>query len=174
MPVYLDFSDIEDATPSYIKATVLALHQCGRRFMKAITLDEHVDTAELSQPLNIIVAVLNASLHVQECIHEVFARRGFAVLAGAQLFNDRIEDAVVLGRLDEKIFETLQRACGFDEFQASNLLEKDNPTEPGVTGWNNRLAELHRLRLLQRRTDGRTNRFKSFANKVNLHGQILS
>lgn len=174
--VFLDFSGIEDATPSYIKATVLALHQCGRRYMKEITLGEHAETAELSRPLNIIVAVLNASQAVQDCINEVFSRRGFAVLAGAHVSDDRFDEAVVLGELDSKIFETLQSAAGLDEFQAGDLLEKNKPTESIlVTGWNNRLAELHRQRLLLRRTEGRTNRFRSFANKVNLsHGHLLS
>jgi hypothetical protein len=173
--VFLDFSGIEDATPSYIKATVLALHQCGRRYLQEITLKEHAEVGELSRPLNIIVGVLNASQQVQDCINEVFASRGFAVLGGAQVTDERFDEAVVLGVLDSKIYETLQRACGLEEFQASDLLEKNKPTGSIlVTGWNNRLAELHRQRLLLRRTEGRTNRFRSFANKVTSHhGHLL-
>lgn len=173
--IFLDFSGIDDATPSYIKATVLALHQCGRRYLREITLGEHAEVAELSRPLNIIVGVLNASQQVQDCINEVFARRELAVLAGAHVTDERFDEAVVLGALDMKIFETLQSACGLDEFQAADLLEKNKPTESIlVTGWNNRLAELHRQRLLLRRTEGRTNRFRSFANKVTSHhGHLL-
>lgn len=173
-PLALDFDGIEDATASYIKATVLALHQCGRLHAKALSAHELHEQSTPLKPLNIAVVVLNAAAAVSDCIHEVFARRGLAILSGTRLVDDRLDDAVLLGELDATAMEALALSCQFSEFQAADLLNAQTEAAIKVNGWNNRLAQVHGQRLVRRRTEGRTHRFIPLANKVQAHGEVLS
>jgi uncharacterized protein YggL (DUF469 family) len=173
--VVVNFDGINDATPSYLKATLLALHQCGRRFAKALTIDEQTELGTSILPLNIAVVVQNAAEQVQDCINEVFARRGLGILAGTNLANERFLSATLLGSLESTVLQTLMLTCSYHEFQASDLFE--NQASSGaisINGWNNRLAELYRHRLVRRRIEGRINRFISITNQVTSHGEILS
>lgn len=174
VPVALDFDGIEDATSSYIKATVLALHQCGRLHAKALPAHELQEQSTQLRPLNITVLVMNATAAVSDCIHEVFARRGLAILSGIRISGERLEDAVLLGELESAAMEALTLSCQFPEFQAADLHRVQTVTAIKVNGWNNRLAEVHGQRLVRRRTEGRTHRFIPLANKVQAHGEVLS
>lgn len=174
VPMAIDFAGIEDATSSYIKATVLALHQSGRLHAKALPAHELREQSTSLRPLNIALVVLNATAAVMDCIHEVFARRGLAILSGSQLNGDRLEDATLLGELEPAVMEALTLACQFLEFQAADLHGVQSAKPITVTGWNNRMAEVHGQRLVRRRTEGRTHRFIPLANKVQAHGEVLS
>jgi hypothetical protein len=174
VPVAIDFEGIEDATSSYLKATLLALHQSGRLHAKALPAHELQEQSTQLQPLNITVVVLNATAAVSDCIHEVFARRGLAVLSGTRLNGERLEDAVLLGELEPAAMEALTLSCQFPEFQAADLHGVQSTKPITVTGWNNRMAEVHGQRLVRRRTEGRTHRFIPLANKVHAHGEVLS
>lgn len=172
--IALDFDRIEDATPSYVKATVLALHQCGRRHAGVLTADEQQELGDSIVPLNIVVVILNASPAVRDCIHEVFSRRGVAMLTGGDLEGDQLVTAELLGEIEPAVLETLLISSQFQEFQAADLIGHAAGSNIKVTGWNNRLAELHRHRLVRRRTEGRTHRFIPLARKVEAYGEILS
>jgi len=171
--IVCNLEGIEDATPSYIKATVLALHQCGRLFARTLTLDENVEIGEGLRPLNTVTLIRNASESVADCIHEVFARRELAIFSGTDLGPDRFVSATLLGQVDAAGLKALDLACGFEEFQAADLHRIESASAISVTGWNNRLAELHRQRLIRRRTEGRVNRFIPLVQTFNLYGQIL-
>lgn len=172
--VPLDFLGIEDATPSYIKATVLALHQSGRLFAGVLNHDEATDVGTQLPKLNITVGILNASAAVQTCIHEVFALRGLGILSGTKQQQDRFESAVFLGELEPKIIHTLVVTSAFSNFTAPELQKQITEEETSVNGWNNRLAELHRHRLIRRKSEGRALRFFPLASTINIHGQVLS
>lgn len=167
--VVLDFTGIDDATPSYIKATVLTLHQSGRRFSNTLTSEEHEELGAIA-PLNILVILTGLTAAVQDCVHEVFARRSLAIFSGEKWENNKVINAVLLGRVEPAALEALEACSGFEEFQASDLLAGSKIT---VTGWNNRLAELYRQRLLRRRVEGRTNRFGPLATNFKAYGQVL-
>ena len=171
--VALDFDGIEDATPSYIKATVLALHQCGRLYAEELTHSEAVELENQVHSLNIVVCLLNASEPVQLCVHEVFSLRGLGILNGVSISDDRLERAVLLGRLDSKVEHTLLVTAPLPNFSAPELAVHVVSEQLSVNGWNNRLAELHRHRLIRRRAEGRTLRFFPVANEIFAYGKVL-
>lgn len=171
--VVCNLEGLEDATPSYVKATILAFHQCGRLFARSLSLAEHGEIGERLRPLNTVVVIQNASDAVADCVNEVFARRDLAILAGVGAPADQMETATLLGRVDPAALRALELATQFDEFQASDLHQADPEAAISVTGWNNRLAELYRQRLLRRRTEGRAHRFIPLVKNLNLYGQVL-
>lgn len=171
--VALDFAGIEDATPSYIKATVLALHQCGRLYAEELSHSEAVELGSQVHPFNIVVCLLNASEPVQLCVHEVFSLRGLGVLNGVSIPEDRLDRAVLLGRLDPKVEHTLLVTAPLPNFSAPELSVHVVSEQLSVNGWNNRLAELHRHRLIRRRTEGRTLRFFPIATEIFAYGKVL-
>ena len=172
--VFLDFADIEDATPSYIKATVLALHQTGRLFAGVLTHNEAIELGSRIQKLNVVVGILNATPAVQTCIHEVFALRGLGILCGTDRQNDRFGSAILLGEVEPKIAHTLVVTSSFTDFTAPELQKQVTDEDTSVNGWNNRLAEVHRHRLIRRRSEGRALRFFPLASTLQIHGQVLS
>lgn len=169
-----DFADVDDVSASYIKATLLAAHRCGRLHAGVLSAEELRDSSVELQALPIVVVVARASDDVAECINAAFGVNDQAVLAGTRLKGDRLSDGVVLGALEAKAQRTLALAAAYPEVTATELLA-DHPEEgiSGATGWNNRLAELHRLQLLRRRTVGRQHTYYPLATEIKTYGKVL-
>lgn len=172
--VVFNFADVEDVSASYIKATLLATHRCGRLHSGVLSAEEFRDSKVEIRAFPIIVVVLHASDDVAECINAAFGVNGMAVLAGTRLKGERLTEAVVLGALEAKAQRTLALTSAHTEITASELLEA-YPEEgiSGATGWNNRLTELHHLQLLRRRTVGRQHTYYPLATEIKTYGKIL-
>lgn len=83
--------------------------------LSSFTLPAHELQEQSTQlrPLNITVVVVNPSPAVSDCIHEVFARRGLAVLSGTRISGERLKDPVLLGELELAAMEALTLSCQF-------------------------------------------------------------
>jgi hypothetical protein len=72
---------------------------------------------------------------------------------GVILFTEKNAKPQMLGTLDPTLKRTLELVVEKGAVTAGDLLDVDGNI--GATGWSNRLAALHELRLVQRRKDGR-------------------
>lgn len=139
MVVLLDFRGISAVTPSYLKKTLPALYNSG---------EQDTSTAALF-PL-----YTNLSLSTEDDVHHfLLAHRlpGIAVRSkgNALTFQKRI------GWLEAAATETLSRLGSINSGSAADLMTAGGGSSIALTAWNNRLAELFRLRLATRTKTGR-------------------
>lgn len=140
--VALSFEGFESATASYIKATVLELY--FKAGAKPVGSDM---SGEPSQHFFPVICDLNAEL--QHGIHEVFSARRLVCLEATRIDVDRIESATLLGFPDAHLLQTLNALQELEQATASDL-KAHVQSSISTTGWNNRLYDLYRLRLVRR------------------------
>jgi hypothetical protein len=165
--VAVDFSGIELVTASYIKATVLWLAMCGRLHAGALTPAEQktFDWASI-ESLNVFPLVVGATEDVRGEIDEVFGRRGLPCVCVESRTKNAILEGKVLGNVDPAIARTIQSLRGHSETTAEDL-HANSPSEGvNITAWSNRLAELLRLRIAQRKRQGKTWRYQPLAQTL--------
>ncbi len=142
--VVLDFEGTETATASYMKATVLALLKQG----------DH--EPQIGFPQIVFPVVANLSAEVAEELDQVLIANRLPCIEALACSNMHVQRGRVRGVLDAALEETLAVLVSEGEASATQLHEKLRAEIPiSVTGWNNRLAELHRARLAWRRKRGR-------------------
>lgn len=140
--VLLDFSGIESATASYLKALLFAFlgESQGRQ----------------------IVANWKPAFPVLVCLPEV-VREEVSVLAslaarqiveGLQVRGDEVLVGVLHGKLDPALENTLSVLVSRGAATATELHTAAG-SEPAITAWNNRLADLYGKRLVKRRRVGK-------------------
>ncbi|HYI01900.1 hypothetical protein [Hyalangium sp.] len=160
--VVVDFAGIESVTASYIKATVLAFIRAGIHF---------VDPNEPSDlpPLNIFPVVTHLSSEIAEELGEVMSSSRHVCLEALQIDGGVVSKARLIGSPDLSVIDTLQSLVREGSATATQLFEKDQAKNITVNGWNNRLADLYRLRLACREKQGRQWLYIPVAKQV-LHG----
>ncbi len=163
----LDLSDVLSITPSYLKATLLWALECGRT--EAQQKSSLKKTRLGSEPLKLFPAVSGCSLDVASDIHEFFAGRGLPILHITKRRADRLLAAQVFGSLDPLLFRTLDALVEKRTATAAELAEQ-SAESISVNGWNNRLADLHLLRLVTRRREGKFWIYAPVAERITLWG----
>lgn len=78
-----------------------------------------------------------------------------AVWAGRWLEGRGLSDVKLLGGLDPPFGDVLDQLVRSGEASAAGLAAASAEQRVGITAWNNRLAALHRLRLVRRQKRGR-------------------
>ena len=158
----LDYEDVEHATSSYVKRTALWLFRCGGAFcgsMGGMGADELLGDLGgiVPVPTNVFPVVANLSEDVRSEIDEVFARRVLPILEALEFNRDEIPSARVLGQPELSVHDTLAAIAGLGskEVTAKTLFGAMSKAGIGLTAWGNRLADLHRLRILDRRKQGK-------------------
>ena len=172
--VGFDYSGVEDVSASYVKATLLAVHQCGRLAAGTLKAVEAFGTRAALEPLEIVVLAFGANEDVKACINDVFAANGLAILAAQMDTKGQFVDAELLGVVDAKALRTLQLAAQYDEVTAAMLHSNYSAELNAITGWNNRLADLHRQLLLRRQTSGRQHTYRPLVKGEIRYGKVLS
>lgn len=152
----LDFSGIEFTTGSYLKRTLLWVWRCGEVSVSGQLNPDEVDAqfgGEAPVARAIFPFVCNLNDEVRSEISEVFAARGVPIMEALDWTEERILRGRVLGRAEAAVVETI-RAVGEEpapQVSAKSLCESRRDSGLGLSAWGNRLVELHRLRLLDRR-----------------------
>jgi hypothetical protein len=165
--VVIDFRKVTLATTSYVKAGLLALSLAGKRHgeLTGTALDDSFGPT----PLNIYPVFANLDSEVLDTIQEVYAGRGLPFVS-AQLSDDRICDAQICGFLDEALARTMRLIRGREQVTALELAAEFPSEGIKPTGWNNRLNDLWRLRLLRRVKRGKAWWYKTI-NKELIYGR---
>src|SRR5579872_341011 len=122
--VLLNFGRVDYATSSFLAELVLPLRDHLQR-----------------QPSYVVVA--NLGDMVREEIEEFLRRSGEAILACKLSAGKKVSNVELLGRLDDKLHETLKLVQLKGEASAAELhAESSDAKSIGPTAWNNRLTTL--------------------------------
>jgi hypothetical protein len=144
--VVLDWSGIEIASASYFGSTFIPL----LRMAIAGQLDRYFVMTGLN---NTCLDELRLVLEAQSLV----------ALVG-EWKQGAIKNAQVVGKLDAAYAETLVAVQHVQSASATQLFEQhQRGPKIGKTGWINRLANLHRLRLVRKQRVGRQYIFESLA-----------
>lgn len=162
--VIVDFSGIESATASFIKATILHLIRFSQLAADKPTGDAPSKGTSI---LDIYPSVHALSTDVREELVEVLASQRLVCLEALAWNSQEITEARLFGPLDGPLWTTLQALLESGGATASELHERYPDERINATAWNNRLADLYRLRLAARVRRGRHWVYTSIARVVN-------
>jgi hypothetical protein len=145
----LDFSCVLSVTPSYLKSTLLWALPSGPAEGRQLTPKGHV-----VDPFKLYPVVSNCTVDVAMDVNEFFAGNNLPIIHVTKRRADRVLAAKLLGKLDEVLLRTLSAVVEKRAATAADLAQESEETI-SVNGWNNRLADLHMLRLLMRKRNGK-------------------
>jgi hypothetical protein len=138
----LDFDGIEFATASYLKAVIFALAK------------EPLKNSQNSE-ISVFPLVRNLSGALAEELSIVCRSERFTCLEITKYDKKGLLAGRVHGEIDNSLKRALQLLRTLSPATAPALAEQAPDEKVNVTAWNNRLAELFRLRLATRFKDGR-------------------
>lgn len=163
----VDLAGIKAATASYLKATVVALLRSGMRSTDPSVTD--------TRPIDVYPVVANLCPEVAEEFGHLLTsaniRLPFLEAIAFDVREECLRSARLIGFCEQSVRESVRRLSGRDAPVTAQQLMEENPGGVRVeTAWNNRLAELHRLRLARRVKDGRFWRYSLISREVNVDG----
>jgi hypothetical protein len=136
--VILDFESVEAVTASYLKLVI------------PIFYDENVLTKnKVPHPL-----YAQLSPETEEDLHHFLIARGWPGIV-ATWKRGKATFKKLIGALEAAPSETFRRLSKVGLGSAVDIMQSAGGTEVALTAWNNRLAELSRLRLARRERRGR-------------------
>lgn len=166
--VALSFDGFESATASYIKATALSLYlKAGAKPSGGSV------TGEPEQHFFPVVYGLNEEL--REGIDEIFSARRLFCVEAIEFSEDEdgVERATILGAPDDHLLQTLTALEELGQATANDLKEHTK-SSISTTGWNNRLFDLYRLRLVRRSKKERQWVYELVARHINVKETLQS
>jgi hypothetical protein len=155
--VLLDFAGIESTTASFLKRTYGWLARESMQHARG-------ETSEVC----VYPAVSNLSEDVSEELSEFAMSQQLPVLEALDWTSSAITIGRVRGPLDSTLRQTLALVAARGEVTASEL-QQGAGDSVSVTAWNNRLAELYRLRLVRRTKRARFYYFSTITGELR-HG----
>jgi hypothetical protein len=136
--VVLDFKGIQAVTASYLKPIVPIFYA-----------SDSVPAERSPYPL-----YANLSASAEDDLHHFLMARAWPGIV-ADFGGGRIRYRKIIGALQATPNETLRRLSKIGSGTANDLMQSAHGTDVALTAWNNRLAELARLRLAKREKRGR-------------------
>jgi hypothetical protein len=154
--VILNFKGIEQVNGSYIKSTALWLFLCGRMaVIPQMTATPPRHFADL-RPYDLYIVVSCLSAEVRDEFDDFLKHRNFPMLLATRYDSNQIEEATLLGHLDATLKKTFEALLKHKAATAPRLYDLYQSEKITVTAWNNRLNDLHSLRLVRRVRSGRS------------------
>jgi hypothetical protein len=146
----MDFSGADLATSSFLSEATLPLR----------------DHARLRRYPGYVV-VANLTDEVREEFEEMLRRSGDALLSCTTDADGRIANVRLIGKLDDKLYETFRLVGRNEETTAVQLHEEFQTTDAiGATAWNNRLATLAAKSLVMEILKGRTKKYRPILEAI--------
>jgi hypothetical protein len=164
--VVLDFERMAAVNGSYIKGTAFWLLKCGQLSSgnsENIIPPRHVADP---RPYDLFVCVAGLSPEVMMEFQEFLKPRGLPLLFAKKLGSGTVNEAVLLGHLDPALRFTLNAVIKQGTCTAPQLHELFPDQKITVTAWNNRLNDLHSLRLVRRARVGRGIEYSSLTKNI--------
>jgi len=164
--VILDFAKFGAVNGSYIKGTALWLLTCGQ--LSASNPKQAIAPRHAAdpRPYDLFVCVTGLSPEVELEFQEFLEPRGLPLLCARIVKGDMVKEAALIGHLDSALRFTVEAMTKHSYCTAPQLhkmFPKENIT---VTAWNNRLNDLHALRLVRRSRAGRGWEYKPLTEKI--------
>ncbi len=142
IPAFLDFTDIQVATASFLREAVIGFRDFARQSLG-----------------NIYPAVANLAPSITEEL-EFFVRARGDVLWSCELSpDDNVISARLIGELDPAQRSTFDAALELGTITAPELAARFADQQIGPTAWNNRLSALATKGLLVEHKQGKTKSF---------------
>lgn len=144
--IYLDFRQIEVATASYLRESVLAYRALVR-----------------GQRSTAYPIITNANVEVRDEFYELVQARGDALPVCNLDGEAKRTSCEIIGELDPKQRLTYDLVTERGETDAGELWRSNSAAEglASPTAWNNRLSSLASLGLLIEHSQGRAKRYRS-------------
>jgi hypothetical protein len=164
----LDYGGITAVNGSYIKATALWVLTCGQlSATTAAPLEPPFPRHEADpRPYDLFVCVTGLTADLEVEFQEFLKPRRLPLINALRLERDSIEEAKLLGHLDPTLALTLKAVGQHDTITAPELHRAFPRDKVTVTAWNNRLSDLHALRLVRRVRAGRAWEYEPVARKI--------
>lgn len=141
-PAFLDFTDIQVATASFLREAVIGFRDFARQSLG-----------------NIYPVVANLAPSIAEEL-EFFVRSRGDVLWNCELgTGENVINARLIGELDPAQRSTFEAAIELGAITAPELAARFADQQIGPTAWNNRLSALATKGLLVERKQGKTKSF---------------
>jgi hypothetical protein len=142
-PLFLDFADIQLATASFLRETVIAMRELirGRRS-------------------NFYPVVANASDLVREELVDLLKTVGGALIHCELSDDEHHSRPTIIGSLDPKQQLTLDLVQRLGEVDAGTLMRMHREEDVKQTAWNNRLAALVSMGLVIENQFGRAKKYR--------------
>jgi len=121
---------------------------------------------EEPSPFDIFVCISGLSDEVRVEFQEFLQPRGLPLLFAQGQAGQCIGEAVLLGHLDAALRFTLEAVVKDKRTTAPGLHLQYPEEKVTVTAWNNRLNDLHALRLVRRIRAGRSWEYESLTKKI--------
>lgn len=142
--LFLDFDDVDVATVSYLRESVLAFRDYVRQ----------------NKPKYYPI-IANANDEVRDDLRELMDAKRDVVMTCRLDDTGNVADAAPLGSLDPKQQVTFDLVRRHGQASAVQLMQTYGEAEKtGVTAWNNRLSGLAGLGLVIVESDGRAKRYR--------------
>lgn len=158
-----DFTGAESCTASYLKATTVWLLEAGRLAAEEAATSPETDPTNVESPwpLDVFPMVVGMNEEISGEFGELLERQGRACLEITRWGEEKAVAARLRGTLDPSLRWTLD-ALTRERRATASLLHERYAADPRASGrivsanaWNNRLSDLHRLRLANRAKEGR-------------------
>ena len=166
--IVLDYDGIIGVNGSYIKATALWILTCGQLSVtNSGSLASPVPRHEADpRPYDLFVCITGLTTELEVEFQEFLKPRRLPLLYAQRLRGDSVEEARLLGHLDSTLALTLKAAGQHGTVTAPELHRAFPRDKVTVTAWNNRLNDLHALRLVRRIRAGRAWKYESVAKRI--------
>lgn len=139
--VLLDFTGIESATSSYLKAVVFGFFDGAQRN----------DGVKVKSAFPVLVCLPEV---VREEVSHLASLAVRQIVEGLKVRGEEVLVATLHGKLDGALETTLNALLVKGAATATDLHAAAG-NEPAITAWNNRLADLYAKRLVRRRRVGK-------------------
>jgi len=164
--VILNFKGIKQINGSYIKATALWFFLCGRMAVDSQPVAFFPRHVSDLRPYDLYIAVSNLSPEVREEFNDFLQHRYIPMLLASRYNENQIEEASLLGHLDDALKMTLEALVKHKAATAPRLFDLYPNENITVTAWNNRLNDLQSLRLARRIRSGRSWQYQPLTKKI--------
>ena len=146
--VVLDFTGVESVTASYLKAALLWFVDAGTK------AEDPLPAERLGSLIFPVVAHLTDEVRAE--LRELLQARDRCCIEARDFSAIGVISGILHGPLDPALEATVKVLSDYGAPVSAGELEKlGKDSRVRATGWNNRLAQLHRLKLVQRRQEYR-------------------
>jgi len=166
--VVLDFTGVEAANASFLKATAFHLFLCGRLFANSSSRPVTNESEFSPKPFNVFPVFANLGPDVADEMTEVFQGRGFPFVEALSWSDDLLNQMRVRGHIEPAMREAILVLDGKKDVTATELSRGTQSPSIAPTAWNNRLADLNLNRLARRRRQGKHWHYSLIAERTQL------
>jgi len=170
--VLFDFKGIQSTNGSYIKGSAFWVFLCGQLSTRHDASDLVGSGSTDPKPYDLYCAVANLSPEVEAEFNEFFGSRGLPFLIATRWNDEKVYSARLEGGIEPTLHKSLTYLVSMGKASAPEMHLRHPHENITVTAWNNRLSDLHALRLVRRVRNGRQWEYQPVTGGIT-HGRSI-